>query len=196
MPISIPADLTIVTLSVRGVNQPQRFTQQTARTLLQQASIILYDRAQISFTVTSCEPPVVVEMPPNMRADVVDDSGFHFLVSQFRAGRGVRVIFVDRISRTDIGGRAREEKRTCIVPYDRDVPSTARKLAHELTHLLGISDHVNEGRVAGPGEEQLTAMWLRNLMYSGALNPAAELNADQIATMRSSALARQFGGGV
>jgi hypothetical protein len=37
-------------------------------------------------------------------------------------------------------------------------------------------------------------MFARNLMYSGALNPAAELTAAQVRLARSSALARRFGG--
>ncbi len=81
------------------------------------------------------------------------------------------------------------------MPYDGDLPSTARKLAHELVHLLGITKHINEGGYPGPGQEKLALSWRRNLMYSGVLDPVAELNPDQIAVMRSSALAKKFGGG-
>jgi hypothetical protein len=66
-------------------------------------------------------------------------------------------------------------------------------LAHELGHLLELH-HIDNPAQAGPGNEALQASWMRNLMYSGALNPDAEINADQRQTARSSALARQFGG--
>ena len=44
------------------------------------------------------------------------------------------------------------------------------------------------------GREQQAAVWMRNLTYSGALNPNPALNADQVRMARSSALARRFGG--
>jgi len=193
MPIKIPADLTIVTLRTGSVVHPQRFTGPLARKLLQQASDLLKERADITFDYASCEIPAPIELP-GAANKAVDDAGFHFLVSQFKAGRGVRVIFVDKLARTEIGGRSREEKRVCIVPFDGDVAAIVRRLAHELVHLLGIKDHINEGRTPEPGQEHVALVWRRNLMYSGLLEPAAELNADQVATMRSSALARMFGG--
>jgi hypothetical protein len=79
------------------------------------------------------------------------------------------------------------------VPYASDAPSTLRKLAHELVHLLGTSNHINEGRSPEPGQEEHWASFTRNLMYSGSLNPAAELNSDEVAANRSSDLARRFG---
>ena len=65
--------------------------------------------------------------------------------------------------------------------------------AHELGHLLALP-HVDGARRSGPGQEREIAAWMRNLMYSGALNPAAELTAAQVRLARSSALARRFGG--
>jgi hypothetical protein len=79
------------------------------------------------------------------------------------------------------------------VAYGADASPISRMLAHELGHLLGLP-HIDEGRTGGPGQEQQVAAWLRNLMYSGALNPAAELTTDQVRLARSSALARRFAG--
>ena len=193
MLIQIPADLTIVTLRSGTQTHPQRFTTEYAQRLLTEASGILESRANIKFTRGECTS-VTEEMPPGMRADVIDDQGFHFLAARFRAGQGVRVLFVDRLARDEIGGRAREEKKFTIVPYNRDVPSTARKLAHELGHLLGHTGHVNDGFTPDPGNENEWSRFSRNLMFSGSLNPDALLTPNQIAAMRSSRLARQFGG--
>jgi hypothetical protein len=106
MAIVIPADLTIVTLS----GQPQRFTEEYASNLLQLASALWQNRADITFRRASCQR-VTEEMPPGMRADVIDDSGYHFLASRYRAGAGVRVLFVDRTARGDLGGQSRAETR-------------------------------------------------------------------------------------
>lgn len=190
MLIQIPADLTIVTL--RAASSPQRFTPVYTQQLLTQASAMLESRANIKFSRGECAS-VTEDMPPGMRADVVDDQGFHFLASRYRAGRGVRVLFVDRLAQAEIGGRAREEKKLTIIPYSQDAASTARKLAHELGHLLGLG-HIDEGFVRQPGNETQAAQLNRNLMYSGALNPEALLTPTQISSMRGSRLARQFGG--
>ena len=188
MPIVIPADLTIVTLS----GQPQRFTEEYASNLLQLASALWQSRGDITFSRASFEL-VTEEMPPGMRSDVVDDSGYHFLASRHRAGRGVRVLFVDRTARADLGGQSREQTRVCFVKYEENPPSASRMLAHELGHLLGLR-HINDGAQTGPGHEAEQAAQLRNLMYSGALNPDAEINSTQRQTARTSTLATQFGG--
>lgn len=66
-------------------------------------------------------------------------------------------------------------------------------LAHELGHLLELP-HIDGTRTGGPGQERQVAAWMRNLMYSGALNPDAELTPEQVRLARSSAIARRFGG--
>lgn len=193
MPVVIPADLTIVTLVSNGTNQPQRFTEDLASNLLQLASALWQSRADISFRRASIQT-VTEEMPPGMRGDVVDDSGYHFLASRYRAGLGVRVLFVDRTARGDLGGQSRAQTRVCFVKYEPNPPAGSRMLAHELGHLLGLH-HIDNPAQAGPGNEALQASWLRNLMYSGALNPDAEINADQRQAALSSELARRSGGG-
>lgn len=192
MGIHIPADLTIVTLRASGRELPQRFTEAHARALLQQASDLLRARADIEFRAGTCET-VVAEMPAGARSDVVDETGYHFLSAAHRAGSGVRVLLVDRVSRPELGGEARARTRVCLVRYSADVGSTSRLLAHELGHLLELP-HADEARREGPGQERQAATWMRNLMYSGAINPDAELTPDQVRQARSSALARRFGG--
>jgi hypothetical protein len=193
MPIIIPADLTIVTLRNNGTNQPQRFTESYAANLLGLASSIWQDRAEIGFRRNSCQS-VVEEMPAGMHADVLDESGYHFLVSRYRAGLGVRVLFVDRTVRPELGGQARHQTRVCLIKYEQNPGAASRMLAHELGHLLELP-HIDDRSVSGPGSEATRAPWLRNLMFSGALTPNAEINDDQKRQARLSALARQFGGG-
>lgn len=192
MPIVIPADLTIVTLRSNGTTQPQRFTEQYASNLLQLASTIWQDRAEITFRRASCES-VVDEMPPGMRSDVLEDNGYHFLVSHHRANLGVRCIFVDRTVRPELGGQSRHETRVCLIKYESNPGAASRMLAHELGHLLELP-HIDDRNVQGPGTEEIRAPWIRNLMFSGALTPDAEINDQQRQLARSSALARQFGG--
>jgi hypothetical protein len=192
MPIQIPADVTIVTLRASGSELPQRFTESHARDILEAASDLLRARTDIEFPLGVCER-VVEEMPPGAAADTVDLAGYHYLAAAHRAGRGARVILVDRVSRRDLGGRSRDQTRVCLVAYGADIPATSRMLAHELGHLLELP-HVDEARRDGPGQERQIAAWMRNLMYSRALNPDAELTPEQVRLARSSALARRFGG--
>jgi len=193
MLIQIPADLTIVTLKDSRQTYPQRFTTQYAQQLLTKASSILESRANIRFVRGECKT-VVEEVPPGMRADALDDAGFHFLSARLRAGRGVRVLFVDKIARDEIGGRSREEKKMAILRYETDPSGTAMKLAHEFGHLLGIAAHIDEGHTPEPGKESQWTQIRNNLMYSKGLSNEALLTPSQVAIMRSSRLARQFGG--
>lgn len=186
MPIQIPADITVVTLK----DQAQRWTEGYARSVFSNASALLQDRAQIQFSIGAFES-VTEEMPDGAQSDQVDDAGFHYLVATHRAGLGVRILLVDRTTRPELGGEAREQTRVCLVKYGSDAPSTGRMLAHELGHLLGL-EHVDGP--SGPGNERLVAERLRNLMYPGALNPDAVLTATQVQQARSSTLARRFGG--
>jgi hypothetical protein len=188
--IQIPADVTIVTVSTNGSNQPQRWTPDYARSVLNNASGLLKDRAQIQFYLNSCAA-ATEEMPAGTRSDVVDESGYHFLVARHKAGAGVRVLLVDRVSQRDVGGEARAQTRACLVAFGADLSSTGRMLAHELGHLLDL-DHVD--RIDGPGHEKQNAAAARNLMNAGALNPLAELTPDQVSQARGSALASRFGG--
>jgi hypothetical protein len=192
MPIPIPADLTIVTLRSGGGELPQRFTESYAGSVLRGASELLRTRADIEFRLGTCER-VVEDMPSGAQSDAVDESGYHFLAAAHRAGTGVRVLLVDRVSRPELGGESRSQTRVCLIAYDANLDPLARILAHELGHLLELP-HVDEARRTGPGQEGQAAAWMRNLMYSGALNPAAELTADQVQLARSSALARRFSG--
>lgn len=193
MPITIPADLTIVTLRNSSGVLPQRFTEEYAETLLQNESALLQSRIDIAFRKESIQT-VIEEMPGETRSDVVTEAGYHYLASVYRAGTGVRVLFVDSVDRAELGGQSRHQTRVCLISYRTDEGSAAtRVLAHELGHLLELP-HIDEVRIGGPGREREVAARMRNLMYSGALNPAAELNASQRTLARSSALARRFGG--
>ncbi|MGH7345840.1 MAG: hypothetical protein ACREK4_13080 [Candidatus Rokuibacteriota bacterium] len=192
MAISIPADLTLVSVRSRGRELPQRWTAAHAASVLQQASDLLRARANIEFSRASCEL-VVEEMPTGAAAETVDEAGYHFLAAAYRAGTGIRALLVDRVSRAELGGQSRQQTRVCLIAYGSDVAATARIMAHELGHLLGLP-HVDAARRAGPGQESQIAAWMRNLMYSGALNPAAELTQTQVQAARSSPLARRFGG--
>jgi hypothetical protein len=190
MPIQIPADITIVTLRNSGRDLRQRWDDDYAGNVLQTASALLTDRADIGFRLNSLET-VVEEMPQGSAADVVDESGYHFLAAVHKAGNGVRVLLVDLVSRTELGGEARYQTRVCLIAYGSDLASTSRMLAHELGHLLELP-HIDDPRRSGPGQERVVAGWMRNLMYSGALNPAAELTRDQVSAARRSALAQRF----
>src|SRR5881409_375429 len=162
MAITIPADLTIVTLRSRGGELAQRWTEEYATSVLRQASDLLRSRTNIEFSRGTVER-VVEEMPSDAASETVDEAGYHFLAATHKTGTGVRALLVDRVSRTELG------------------------------HLLSLP-HVDGGRRPGPGQERLAAAWMRNLMYSGALNPAAELTETQVQAARSSPLARRFGG--
>ncbi len=188
MPIIIPADLTIVTIS----GQQQRFTESIVANLLNLASSLWQTRAEISFRRASCQT-VTEEMPAGVRADAIDEGGYHYLASRYRAGTGVRVLFVDKTARADLGGQSRAQTRVCFIKYEANDGAASRMLAHELGHLLELH-HIDDRSQAGPGTEALQASWARNLMNSGALSPDAEINDSQRSTARSSALARQFGG--
>ncbi len=193
MPIQIPADLTIVTLRNSGGVLPQRFTEDYASSLLQNASALLQSLIDVSFRQASIET-VIEEMPGDTRSDVVTEAGYHYLAASHRAGTGVRVLFVDRVDRAELGGQARYQTRVCLISYTTDEGSSATRIvAHELGHLLELP-HIDEARISGPGREREVAARMRNLMYSGALNPAAELNASQRQIARSSGIARRFGG--
>ncbi len=192
MAISIPADLTIVTLRSGGGELAQRWTEEYATAVLRQASDLLRSRTDIEFSRASIEA-VAEEMPSGATSETVDEAGYHFLTAAHKAGNGVRVLLVDRVARADLGGQSRQQTRVCLVAYGADPTSTARMMAHELGHLLSLP-HIDSDRRPGPGQERLVASWMRNLMYSGALNPAAELTDTQVRAARSSPLARRFGG--
>jgi len=192
MALTIPTDLTIVTLRSGGGELAQRWTEEYATAVLRQASDLLRSRTNIEFSRESVEQ-VVEEMPSGATSETVDEAGYHFLAAAHKAGNGVRAILVDRVSRADLGGQSRQQTRVCLVAYGSDPASTSRMLAHELAHLLSLP-HIDDDRRPGPGQERLIASWMRNLMYSGALNPAAELTDIQVRAARSSPLARRFGG--
>lgn len=192
MPFHIPTDLTIVTLRSEGKELPQRWTKFHAQSVLHGASAILRARADIEFRLGIVEA-VIEEMPTGAQAHTVDETGYHFLAAAHRAGNGVRVLLADRLSRPDLGGQSRHQARVCLIAYSSNVDNAARILAHEFGHLLELP-HIDHARRAGPGQEREAAVWARNLMNSGTLQPDAELNPAQIRQARSSALARRFGG--
>ena len=172
---------------------PNDLREQYARSLLQGASELFRARADIEFRVATFGVSGPMRMPAGATSDVVDDAGYHFLAAVHRAAVGPRVLLVDRVSRTELGGEARSQTRVCLIAYGSDPAATSRMLAHELGHLLELP-HVDGARQAGPGHEREIAAWMRNLMYSGALHPDAELTPDQVTRARTSALGRRFGG--
>ena len=192
MAITIPTDLTIITLRGRGGELAQRWTEEHATAILKMASDLWRSRTNIEFPRATVER-VVEEMPTGAAAETVDEAGYHFLAATHKAGNGVRALLVDRVSRAELGGQSRQQTRVCLIAYGADVAATSRMMAHELGHLLSLP-HTDSGRRPGPGQESQLAAWMRNLMYSGALNPAAELTPTQVQAARSSPLARRFGG--
>lgn len=192
MAITIPTDLTIVTLRGQGGELTQRWTAEHATAILKMASDLWRSRANIEFPRATVEH-VVEAMPTGAAAATVDEAGYHFLTAAHKADTGVRALLVDRVSRPELGGQSRQATRVCLIAYGADVAATSRMMAHELGHLLSLP-HVDSGRRPGPGQESQLAAWMRNLMYSGALNPAAELTQTQVQAARSSPLARRFGG--
>src|SRR5439155_13687635 len=151
MPIQIPADLTIVTLRSSGRELTQRWTDAYARSVLQGASDLLHARADIEFRLGTCER-VVEEMPSGAQADTIDDAGYHYLAAAHGAGNGIRALLVDRVSRAELGGQARQQTRVCLITYGADLGATSRMFAHELGHLLALP-HVDGARRSGPGQE-------------------------------------------
>jgi len=102
MAITIPADLTIVTLRSGGRALAQRWTEAYASSVLQQASDLLRARTNIEFSRATLEQ-VVEEMPAGAAAETVDEAGYHFLAATYKAGNGVRALLVDRVSRPALG---------------------------------------------------------------------------------------------
>src|SRR5262245_37262844 len=170
MAITIPADLTIVTLRSRSGELAQRWTDEYATSILTKASDLLKSRANIEFSRASVEQ-VVEEMPSGATSETVDEAGYHFLAAAHKTGRGVRAILVDRVARADLGGQSRQQTGVCLVAYGSDAASTSRTLSHELGPLLSLP-HLDDDRRRGPGQERLGASWLRNLASSGARSPA------------------------
>jgi hypothetical protein len=150
MALTIPTDLTIVTLRSGGGELAQRWTEEYATAVLRQASDLLRSRTNIEFSRESVEQ-VVEEMPSGATSETVDEAGYHFLAAAHKAGNGVRAILVDRVSRADLGGQSRQQTRVCLVAYGSDPASTSRMMAHELAHLLSLP-HIEptaRGRWAG-----------------------------------------------
>src|SRR5207245_8938325 len=102
MAISIPADLTIVTLRSDGRELAQRWTAAYATSVLQQASDLLKSRANIEFPRASCEQGVE-EMPTGATPDTVGEAGYHFVTAAHKSGTGVQVLLVDRVSLAQLG---------------------------------------------------------------------------------------------
>ena len=156
MSIKIPADLTIVTLRHGSRTLEQRWSEAHAGAVFRFASALLKDRLDIEFTLASCVA-ATEEMPHGVTPIAVDTSGYHFLAAVHRAGEGARVLLVDRLAQSEVGGQARHETRVCMVSFSSDVPHTGRKLAHELAHLLEVP-HVDDRTLMGPGNERRRAV--------------------------------------
>ena len=73
MAISIPADLTIVTLKRNGQELAQRWTLAYATSVLREASDLLRSRTNIEFPRGASEQ-IVEEMPAGASADTVDEA--------------------------------------------------------------------------------------------------------------------------
>ncbi len=193
MAIIIPADLTIVCLRRGDRELPQPWSAAYAVSVLRHASDLLKSRANIEFPLATCDA-VVEAMPPGATADAIDEAGYDFLAAQYEAGDGIRVLLVDRATQAELGARSRRQTRVCAIAYGSDLAAISLRMAHELGHLLALP-HADSDRSPRPGQERQAAAWTRNLMYSGALNRAAELTQTQVQAARSSPLARRFGGG-
>ena len=144
MAITIPADLSIVTLRSRAGELAQRWTEEYATSVLKQASDLLRSRANIEFSRASIEQ-VMEEMPSGAASETVDEAGYHFLTATHKAGNGVRALLVDRVARAELGGQSRQQTRVCLIPYGSDAAATSRMMAHELGHLLSLP-HIDTKR--------------------------------------------------
>src|SRR5215467_6783227 len=116
MAITIPADLTIVTLRSQGGDLAQRWTEEYATSILSKASDLLKSRANIEFPCASIGE-VVEEMPSGSNSETVDEAGYHFLAAAYKAGDGVRAILVDPVVYADLGGQSRQQTGVCLVAY-------------------------------------------------------------------------------
>ena len=129
----------------------------------------IFGAADIEFRLrhTTADP---VEAPKG--SEDLDDEGFLMLAKAFPMKNGVSLLLVHRFAGSK-GGASKKELGVCAVGDAANDTS----LAHEFGHLLWL-EHQGD---------------IRDLMNPGLAVPGAPLTKKEIAGVRNSPLARQFG---
>jgi hypothetical protein len=215
--IAIPVDLTLATTVVTTTRivkepRPQRVVEATKRAPDETEASVrealkkvnqIWSVADLKFELRRSRT-AEVELPSGKLKVTRED--LYFLAREFPALHGMSLVVVNGFENSRTGGSSIEEHAFCIMPKIDDLRSYARKLAHELGHLLGASREEHSRKLTPEQTELLAhfdeaeakaAGWTKprsyNLMYEGAL-AGEELTDAQIQRARTAAL-RLFSAG-
>ena len=183
MPITIPVDVHLVTITVMNRSGP--------RPVLAREIDCGLDVGHVQTGINRANSTWAPDFQFNMRtiqkvrADLPGDTGFigdperWFLYGQYPARSGVSLICVRQIGRVDgggwIAGKSARERSITMIGFSLN-PLWGQTLAHEFGHLLCLEDVDNESG---------------NLMYPSS-QPGTLLTPAQRRRALDSPLARQF----